>query len=64
MSKVWIGLLVCVCVCLRVTAQPSLTTFLLDNGDDDDDQTGKEVRFRLQVMGLLNSGRCVCVCVS
>ncbi|KAF4093629.1 hypothetical protein AMELA_G00004010 [Ameiurus melas] len=42
MSTVWLGLLVCVCVCLRVTAQPSLTTFFLDNDDDDDDQTEEE----------------------
>lgn len=46
MPAVWVGLLVCVCVCLRVTAQPlGVTGFpmLLHHADDDDDQTLEEV---------------------
>lgn len=47
MSPVWIGLLVCVCVCLRVTAQPQgrpgIPMSLHHVGDDGNDQTEEEV---------------------
>lgn len=59
MSTVWIGLLGCVCVCLRVTAQQQGWAYMPGTRPPhhrDDDQTKEEVRSHLKVVGLRNSG--------